>query len=574
MNGGDNILLIGFMGAGKSTVAGELGAILGRPVLETDDLVARLAGQDIPAIFAARGEDGFRRLEARAVRMLRGLRNTIIVTGGGTPLAPANWRRLRRLGCVVCLTAQPEVVAERTLAPGAAYRRPLLAGLDADAARAKITDLLARREQAYARADLVLDSSQSSPTELALTIHRWAGRAACQSLPLLPAAPPSAPPRPVLSYPVVAGAGSLGRWAHCAGQADTTTKPGTRRRALLVTDPLVGALWGQQVLAAGAAAGLEMQLALVPQGEAAKHPRVADRLYRTMLAEGLARDGLVVALGGGAVGDVAGFVAGTYMRGVAYVQLPTTLLAQVDSAVGGKTAIDIGLHKNTVGVFHDPVAVVADPLALSTLPLRELRSGWAEVLKYGLLADYELWRMATADLGTTVGGGIPRGTQPPLAQLEWIVDRCLGHKAAIVAGDPHEQGAREQLNFGHTLGHAVEAAARGRLRHGEAVATGMDFAAYAGEQLGVSAAGTAAAVREGLSACGLWPPRTRLPAGESLLSLMQQDKKVRGGVCRLILLERPGQARGQLLAVASPELQLLLDGWLGDNRKGRKESIR
>jgi len=571
-----NVVLIGNMSSGKSAVGRELATLLGCGLVETDDIAERLAGHTIPDVFAARGEEGFRQYEAQAVKALAGIRTTVIATGGGTPLSQANWRRLALLGPIVCLRAGAEILARRTGDGQDGRARPLLAGLGEAALVARIAGLQAAREPVYGRADLTVDTTAITPAGAAEKISAWlkhhGWRDAASEHSPASGRPGEAETQAedsvgrVLGYPVVAEAGALGRWPAAAGWGGVHAQgggrlPPARRRALLVTDALVGSLWAPQVQTAAERAGLDMAVIHVPRGEQAKTLRQAQRIYRAMLSHALGRDGLVVALGGGSVGDVAGYAAATYMRGVQYVQLPTTLLAQVDSAVGGKTAVDIDGHKNTVGVFWNPSAVIADVELLETLPLREIRSGLAEVLKYGLIQDAGLWLEATswgerlqAASGPTYGHRLPPG-------LGLIVQRCLAHKAAVVAGDPLDRGSREALNFGHTVGHALEAAAAGRLRHGEAVALGMDFAAVAGECLGVTAQRTAEAIRQGLRRCGLWPRRPHLPPQDTVLDLVRRDKKTRASQSRLVLLRRLGQVLPEPIALEITQLRDLLVEW-------------
>ncbi|MDP2872603.1 MAG: 3-dehydroquinate synthase [Bacillota bacterium] len=569
---GDNVVLIGFMAAGKGSVARELAALLGRPWVDTDDLVAAAAGETIPHIFARRGEQGFRRYEAEAVRAAACARQTVIATGGGAVLDARNVRLLKESGRVVWLHAATDAILERTGAgTPAGADRPLLAGLSRGDAAGRVASLLAQREPAYAgAADMLVDTTGRTPRDMALEICRrldlvpaGASGEITASVPALsvPVSAPASPAFPctALPYPVVCGRGLLGD----SRLLEQWLRPPAGRggRCLLVTDPLVGSLYGGRVAGAAGQAGLELTVSYVPAGERAKRLRVVEGLYRAMLAAGLGRDGLVLALGGGAVGDTAGFAAASYMRGVAFAQIPTTLMAQVDSAVGGKTAVDLGSHKNTVGAFHQPTAVVADVDCLTSLPARELRSGLAEVLKYGLIRDAGLWADAVVwGSGRATGGG--PAARGDAAALQSLVARCLGHKATVVAADERDTGPREALNFGHTLGHALEARAAGRLRHGEAVAWGMDFAVWLGERIGLTQSGTLRQLRDGLAAAGFAPPRVPGGAAEELLALMLKDKKARGGRLRLVLLRRLGQVYETAHDIGVAQAREALAGWL------------
>jgi 3-dehydroquinate synthase len=274
-----------------------------------------------------------------------------------------------------------------------------------------------------------------------------------------------------------------------------------------------------------------------------KSLRVAERLYAQLLGAGCDRGSLLVIIGGGVLGDLGGFVAATYMRGIPYVQVPTTLLAQVDSSVGGKVAVDLPLGKNLVGAFHQPRMTLVDPETLRTLPLRHWRNGFAEMLKYGAALQIGLWRRLQTMLRQGVLGA-HRGRKDP---HEWVlpIARCISLKAQIVSEDERDlSGRRALLNFGHTVGHAIEAALgyRGWL-HGEAIAAGMVAEAEIGRVLGVTPPEVADELRETIAQAGL---PTQLPAGadaDTLLMHMRHDKKRAGDSLSIVLLEAIGNAR-------------------------------
>lgn len=342
------------------------------------------------------------------------------------------------------------------------------------------------------------------------------------------------------SYPILIGQGMLENAAEhlCALNPS---------QVVVVTHPQLAQWYGEPLQASLQQAGLHAYLLTVPPGERTKRWEVAGRALRWMAQRALDRRCVVVALGGGVVGDLAGFVAACYLRGVRYVQIPTTLLAQVDSSVGGKTGVNLPEGKNLVGAFHQPSLVLIDPETLRTLPRRQFRAGLAEVLKYGLIADPLLW-----ELVNTEAPSLRRGECERIGE---IVYRCCLMKARIVSEDETEQGVRAILNFGHTVGHALEAVGGyGRLLHGEAVAIGMVSAALVGEIVGVTPAGTAQQIARSLRALGL---PVALPAKvefDSLLQVMSRDKKAREGRVRFVLLERIGQAR---LPIAVNEEEVL-----------------
>lgn len=306
----------------------------------------------------------------------------------------------------------------------------------------------------------------------------------------------------------------------------------------LIADDTVADLYGHRVREVIAAAAPCHLLSFAP-GERSKVRDTWATLSDAMSAAGIGRDGAVVALGGGVTGDLAGFVAATYRRGVPLVQLPTTVLAMVDSSVGGKTGLDTPHGKNLVGAFHQPRAVVADVALLRTLPERHMRAGLAEAVKHGAVAD----RAHVVAIDRNVAALLSRDPAP----LAAVIAQSVAIKAEIVAADVTERGRRAILNFGHTIGHALEAASGYDLLHGEAIAVGMVLEARLGERLGVTAPGTAQAVMELLEGLGL---RTQPPHHDpdTLLGLMRQDKKVRDGTVNFAFLKELGQA-----ATSGPE---------------------
>jgi 3-dehydroquinate synthase len=303
-------------------------------------------------------------------------------------------------------------------------------------------------------------------------------------------------------------------------------------QAFVVADRSVADAWFAPLAASLARRALQTVLLAVPSGEDAKTLQVHQTLLHQLASRSAHRDDLVVALGGGATGDVAGFLAATYMRGVPFVQVPTTLTAQVDAAVGGKTAVNLPEGKNLVGVFHQPVAVLADVGALASLADRDYRSGLAEVAKYGLTMDLELLSLLESDPAPVLA----REPGP----LEDLVARCVRAKAGAVCEDERDTGRRLILNYGHTLGHALERLdAFGGRTHGEAVAIGMVFAARLGERLGRSADGLTGRTVRLLASLGL-ETGGAMPPVAAIMSAFTLDKKYRGGV-RFVLLEEVGR---------------------------------
>jgi 3-dehydroquinate synthase len=308
-------------------------------------------------------------------------------------------------------------------------------------------------------------------------------------------------------------------------------------RYAIITDSNVGPLYAEQVRAAVGSHTIDVLT--VPAGENYKTRDSWASLTDQMLVRGFGRDSAVVALGGGVIGDLAGFVASTYMRGLAVVQIPTTLLAMIDASVGGKTGIDTPAGKNLVGTFHHPAGVIVELQVLASLPLREKRAGFAEAIKHGVIAD-ESYLDAVAG---SVEQMLASGGEESDRMLSLIV-RSIEIKAEVVSRDEREEGLRQILNFGHTIGHAVELLSGYSLHHGEAVAIGMALESRLAEHIGVSQKGTADKVAEVLRLAGL---PTELPpdfGAEAILEAMRSDKKVRTGAIRLSLPARIGAMTG------------------------------
>lgn len=335
-------------------------------------------------------------------------------------------------------------------------------------------------------------------------------------------------PAPAMSaYDVAIGAGILSRLGEFAAHAAPAA-----RYAVLAPDR-VAALYGDAAVAALRAAGLDAELLAFADGEVHKTRETWTALTDGMLHRGFGRDSCVVALGGGVAGDVAGFVAATYMRGVPVVQVPTTLLAMLDASVGGKTGVDTAAGKNLVGSFHPPRLVLMDTAVLATLPPAELRSGLAEAVKHGAIMDAAYFDWIGANASAILAGDA--------AALERLVARSVEIKAAVVAEDPLEQGVRAVLNFGHTVGHALERASGFTMLHGEAVSLGMVAEAAAGEEAGVTERGTLQRLEEALRRCEL-PVSTDPGPVAGLVDGMRLDKKARSGAPRLALLRRIGES--------------------------------
>lgn len=339
------------------------------------------------------------------------------------------------------------------------------------------------------------------------------------------------------AYDIVIGRGVIEQ----LGARIAALRPGAR--TAIITDINVARYWLEAVEASLSAAGIVTTRIIVGEGEASKTYEVFQKVCEALIAARIERNDLVIALGGGVIGDLAGFASAVVRRGVDFVQVPTSLLAQVDSSVGGKTGINSPLGKNLVGVFHQPVLVMADSVALDTLPPRQFRAGYAEVVKYGALGDRALFDWLEQHRGEIFAGGPAR---------EQAIAASCRAKAAIVARDERESGERALLNLGHTFGHALEAATgfSDRLFHGEGVAVGMALAANFSVALGMMPAGDAQRLTHHLREAGL-PTRMQDIAGfmqegfadaDALIELMAQDKKVKRGKLTFILMRALGEA--------------------------------
>ncbi len=350
------------------------------------------------------------------------------------------------------------------------------------------------------------------------------------------------------TYRVTIAAGAL---AHIG---ELVTGVARAHRYAIVTDSNVGPLYAAEVRRA--LGEQNASVFTIPAGEAHKTRDTWSRLTDELLSAGFGRDTTVVALGGGVVGDLAGFVAATFMRGVPYVQVPTSLLAMIDASVGGKTGVDTAAGKNLVGAFHQPAAVVADTTLLSTLPADHLRAGMAEALKHGVIADADYFESASRIASTR------HALDPAANAMVELVARSVAIKADIVRRDERESGVRKTLNFGHTIGHAVELCSGYTLLHGDAVAIGMVHESELAERIGVAASGTAARVRESVRVAGLPDRRPQAMSIDDVIAATRGDKKARAGRAEYALPSRIGAMaaadRGWSLPVADDDVRQVL----------------
>ncbi|MBI3244157.1 MAG: 3-dehydroquinate synthase [Chloroflexi bacterium] len=489
-----NIILYGPPGAGKSTVGKELAARLDRYFVDSDQLIEKRAGRNIPQIFLQLGEAEFRRLESAVCAELAARTNMIIAVGGGALLNPNNRAALERSGPVICLRAEPNELLVRT----ASTTRPLLNG---DNPAEQLAALLKSRRLLYDSFPTQYDTTGKSVAQAAEDI---VALIAPQTLQVN---------APGLEHKILLGYGLL------ESLPAILEEHGLTGPTLLVTDENIA-----RHLPITTRSG-QLPFTTLPAGEQHKTLDTVRQLYDSFLEGGLDRSGTVVAVGGGVLGDMAGFAAATFMRGLRWVNAPTTLLAMVDASLGGKTGVDLPQGKNLVGAFHPPSLVITDPLALNTLPEAERISGLAEVIKHGIIGDPALFESLEAS--TAFGN---------LAQLR----RAIEVKVRVVEADPFEKGERAKLNLGHTIGHGVESASGYRLRHGEAVAIGLAAETWIAEQMGLAERGLAERVANTLKHAGL---PTRAPGLDpaSTRAAMSNDKKKAGGALKFALPKRLGE---------------------------------
>jgi 3-dehydroquinate synthase len=531
-----NIFLVGLMGSGKTTVGRALAKRLNKRFFDSDHEIEARTGASIPLIFEIEGEASFRQREADMIRELTACEGVVLATGGGSILNPQSRAHLKSRGLVIYLRAGVSSILQRT---GHDKNRPLLQTADP---RARLEQLTVQREPYYQEvADLIIETGRPNVQYLVQTIVSY-----LENLPENPmsARPTDAAKQPMTqtdqtvaepitlqvelgerSYPI-----SIGQSLLANGKLIADAVGG--ERAAIVTNTVVGPLYLDALAQSLRAAGKRVTNIVLPDGEEEKNWENLQRIYDGLLAEQCDRKTTIIALGGGVVGDMAGFAAATYMRGVPFVQVPTTLLAQVDSSVGGKTGINHPLGKNMIGAFYQPRAVIADTATLNTLPPRELSAGLAEVIKHGAIIDAPFFDWIETNIGRLMA-------RDPDA-LAYAIRRSCEIKADVVRQDEREGGLRAILNFGHTFGHAIESGmGYGQWLHGEAVGCGMVMAADLSHRLGYIDAVARDRVAALVQAAGLPHVAPDLEPAR-WLELMQIDKKNEGGQIRFILLKPLG----------------------------------
>lgn len=525
-----NIVLTGFSYTGKTQVSQIVARRLGWALVDTDEEIVKLAGKPIPEIFAQDGEDHFRKLERQALLGVCKGSETVISTGGGIIMDPENRRIMREAGVVVCLEAEPETIHNRLMIDsersGEKVIRPLLQVEDP---LGRIRSLKESRQLNYDKAHWTVRTDCLTPDEVATEVIRGWDHVSRKSFKWaddrdLACVVTTA----IESYPVYVG------WGILDSLGERMVSAGLGGVAYVFSDDQVYPHYGERVATALRNSGFTVDSLVVTHGEPSKSLAVASRMYDFLVLHRAERSHVIVALGGGVVGDLAGFVAATFLRGMPLVQVPTSLMAMVDSSIGGKVAVNHPDGKNLIGAFYQPRMVLADVEALMTLPRRELVSGWAEVVKHGLIRDADYFHF----LEEHADG---------LAALDQDVStsairRSAAIKAEVVSQDEKEAGLRTILNYGHTIAHGLETATGyEQLLHGEAVAVGMTGAALISQQLGLLGEKAVERQRRVLEVLGL---PTAQPGADAaaILRAMELDKKTLGMAVRWVLLERIGHA--------------------------------
>lgn len=507
------IVLTGFMGTGKTSVGKELGRRLGYRFIDTDTLIEEKEGMPISLIFKEKGEDYFREVERAIVEEVSRMTDVVVATGGGVIKDRRNVENLGRRGILIWLKTEPEVILKRVMLEGG--KRPLL---DVEEPLKEVNKLLAERLPFYMQADIAIDTSFITPGKAVEKIIERLGLDSEEVTVGLKER----------SYKIIIGRKNL----RILGLRVKEFRPS---KVAIVSNKTIFPLYREGILSSMDECGITPEVLLIPQGEEYKDLLCASYLYGELLKARFDRDSLLIAFGGGVVGDITGFVASTYMRGVRYVQVPTTLLAQVDSSIGGKTGVNHPLGKNMIGTFYQPSLVLIDIDTLKSLPQREFLSGIAEIIKYGVIADRELFDLMEGRKEDIVSLG---------DTLLKVIRRSCEIKAEVVSSDERESGLRAILNFGHTVGHALETVTGyTRFLHGEAIAIGMCVEVEIAVRLGILEEAEAGRIKRVIQLYGL-PLRVPDDINKSdILNAIEIDKKVKAGNLRFILPDCIGKVR-------------------------------
>ena len=527
--GKENLILTGFSFTGKSVVAMRVSERLGMSLFDSDHEIAAIAGKSIPDIFAQEGEGHFRDLERQVLKKACKRKRTVIAIGGGAIVKPNNRELLAKSGILICLEAKPDTIYQRLIESQQgeeAVARPLLEVPDP---LARITQLKASRQAYYATADWTVYTDDLPLNDVVKeVIHGYEQTTKRRGDERYVVSTPIVVTTQIQNYPVHVGWGildDLGRRMRQVGLSGC---------ANIISDEEVFHHHGARASESLRQAGFDTDTCLVPSGETTKTIDTATRIYDWLVERRTERGHAVVALGGGMVGDLAGFIAATFLRGLPLVQVPTSLMAMADSSIGGKVAVNHPQAKNLIGAFYQPHLVLTDASTLSTLPKRELVSGWAEVIKHGLILDSSYVKSLEDNADRLA-------SLEPQATVE-AIQRSIAIKASVVGEDERERDRRMVLNYGHTIAHGLEAATRyQRFLHGEAVAIGMASSAKISQRLGLLTPDKVKRQNRLIEMFGL-PTSCSNVDRKRVLQAMELDKKVRDKAVRWVLLEDIGKA--------------------------------
>ena len=516
-----NIIFVGMMGSGKTTVGRLLAKQLGKTFIDSDEEILKRTGVTIQHIFDVEGEAGFRQRESAVVQELLERNDIVLATGGGAVLDEQNRIFMRANGTVVYLKSGVHDLWQRTRHDRS---RPLLQTADP---RAKLRELFEQRNPLYTEvADIVMHTGKQNVQVLLSALQRKLNvpqqtEKASNTMQTLKVGLAER------SYPIHISTGLLDR-------ADLILPFLTHKRVAIVSNTTVAPLYLAHFSGLLEKYGVKVVSIILPDGEKFKNSETLNLIYDALLSNRCERNTPLIALGGGVIGDMTGYAAATYLRGVPFIQIPTTLLSQVDSSVGGKTGINHPLGKNMIGAFYQPQVVLIDIATLNTLPDQELRAGLAEVIKYGLIRDLPFLEWLESNMEKLLARDVDA--------LRYAIARSCQNKAEVVGNDERESGERALLNLGHTFGHAIEnGMGYGVWLHGEAVAAGTIMAADLSRRMGWLTEQDVSRVWQLFERAGLPTTAPYMPV-EQYLDLMGLDKKVVDGKVRFILLQALGQA--------------------------------
>ena len=522
------IFLTGLSGSGKSTIGRKVSELLQWEFIDTDALLSERYGMPVGQILNEFGEQKFRQLESEALKLTVSNERIVIATGGGVVISESNRTFMREHGLTVYLETSVENAWQRIQKhiqqAGICVERPLVVGTDG---QQRLQNLFQARKQWYEEATISINTNEDTVDTISNQVVAFTLSSGCLNNSSQSQTTATLQLSNVTSRAII-------QWGGVYHLPEFLKASGFSKRVFIVTDSDVGHLYSKPILSLLSDAGFVPRIFTIAAGESSKSICSWQEILDWLVEEKAEQGEPIIALGGGVVGDLAGFVAATYHRGIPLIQIPTSLLAQVDSAIGGKTGINHPQGKNLIGAFYQPELIIVDPAFLITLPERVYLEGWAEIVKYGMILDADLFEMLEGNTS------LMHARYATL--LTKVITRCIQLKMDVVQRDERDEGLRNILNYGHTFGHALETVTEyGSWLHGEAVAVGMAVAAQIAVVKGLLANEYAIRQRELLL-------KLRLPQNcpgidaISLMEKMQRDKKVRSGQMRWIIPTKIGHA--------------------------------